>query len=177
MAPDVRLEPFTADHLDAFAAFCDDPDVLRFTRFPDPPDPGFPAAWLARYEQGRRDGTREAFAIVDATAPGTLLGVALAPEIDREALEAELGYLTAPAARGRGIATAAVRRLTRWALDEQGLQRVTLLIDDANVGSRRVAERCGYVRDGVLRNAYVKPGIRADVHVYSRLPTDPEPVG
>jgi RimJ/RimL family protein N-acetyltransferase len=175
MAPDVRLEPFSAAHLDAFAAFCDDPDVLRFTRFPDPPDPGFPAAWLARYEQGRRDGTREA--IVDAAAPGTLLGVALAPEIDREALEAELGYLTAPAARGRGIATAAVRRLTRWAFDDQGLQRVTLLIDDANVGSRRVAERCGYVRDGILRNSYVKPGIRADVHVYSRLPTDPEPVG
>jgi RimJ/RimL family protein N-acetyltransferase len=175
MTPDVRLEPFTARHLDAFAPFCDDPDVLRFTRFPDPPDPGFPAAWLARYEAGRRDGTKEAFAVVDRAEPGALLGVALAPEIDREAREAELGYLVAPSARGRGIATAALRLLTRWALEDQGLERVTLLIDDANAGSRTVAERSGYLRDGVLRNSYVKPGVRADVHVYSRLRTDPEP--
>lgn len=170
MPPDVRLEPFTAAHLPAFAELVDDPDVLRYTRFPDPPEPDFPTRWLARYEQGRRDGTKEAFAVVDAD--GAFLGVALAVEIDREAAEAELGYLTAPAARGRGIATEAVRRLTRWAIEEQGLERVVLIVDSANVGSCKVAERAGYVRDGIMRNAYVKPGIRADTIIYSRLRTD-----
>jgi len=29
-----------------------------------------------------------------------------------------------------------------------------------------------YHRDGVLRNAYVKPGVRADTIVYSRLAID-----
>ncbi|HWH93846.1 MAG TPA: GNAT family N-acetyltransferase [Baekduia sp.] len=174
MDPDVRLEPFTAAHLDAFTALTEDPDVRRFTRFPDPPDPGFPAAWLARYQRGRADGTREAFAILDG-AGGAFLGLALAPHIDRDAAEAELGYVVAPAARGRGVATAAVLRLTRWAFDEQRLERLTLIVDIANVGSQKVAERCGYVRDGMMRNAYVKPGVRADTIIYSRLPTDPEP--
>jgi RimJ/RimL family protein N-acetyltransferase len=170
MAPAIHLEPFSAAHLEAFAPVTADPDVRRYTRFPDPPEPAFPARWLARYEAGRADGTKEAFAIVDGD--GAFLGVALAVEIDREAAQAELGYLTAPAARGRGVATEAVRQLTRWALEDQGLERVTLIIDSGNAGSRTVAERAGYVLDGVLRNAYVKPGIRADTMIYSRLRTD-----
>jgi RimJ/RimL family protein N-acetyltransferase len=175
MEPDVRLEPFTAAHLDAFAALADDPDVLRFTRFPDPPDPEFPAAWWARYEQGRADGTREVFSIVDAH--GAFLGLALAAPIDREAAQGELGYVVTPAARGRGVATTAVSLLTRWALVEQRLERLTLMVDVANVASQKVAERCGYVREGVLRNSYVKPGVRADTIIYARLRTDPEPAG
>ena len=159
----VRLVPFTAAHLDDFAALAQDADVRRYTRFPDPPQ----RTWLARYEEGRRDGTREAFAIEDAD--GAFLGLALAVAIEREAGEAELGYTVAPAARGRGVATAAVTALTRWAFDEQQLERLTLIIEVANVASTRVAERCGYVLEGIRRNAYVKPAVRADTAVYARL--------
>jgi RimJ/RimL family protein N-acetyltransferase len=167
MGTDVRLVILGAAHLDDFAALADDPEVLRYTRFPDPPEPGFPARWLARYEEGRREGTREAFAI---EAPdGTFLGLALAVAIDAEAGEAELGYTVVPAARGRGVAGAALAELTRWALEERGLVRLTLIVEVANVGSTRVAERCGYVLEGVRRNAYVKPGRRADTAVYARL--------
>jgi RimJ/RimL family protein N-acetyltransferase len=170
MDPDVRLIPFTAAHLDDFAALAQDADVRRYTRFPDPPQATFPQTWLERYEKGRRDGTREAFAIEDGD--GTFLGLALAVAIEREAGEAgeaELGYTVTPAARGRGVATAAVTALTRWAFDEQGLERLTLLIEVANVASTRVAERCGYVLEGVRRNAYVKPGLRGDTAVYACL--------
>jgi RimJ/RimL family protein N-acetyltransferase len=163
----VRLVLFTAAHLDDFAALAQDADVRRYTRFPDPPQRTFPRTWLTRYEDGRRDGTREAFAIEDGD--GTFLGIALAVTIDREAGEAELGYTVTPAARGRGVATAAVTALTRWAFDEEQLERLTLIIEVANIASTRVAERCGYVLEGVRRNAYVKPGIRADTAVYARL--------
>jgi RimJ/RimL family protein N-acetyltransferase len=170
----LRLEPLSERHLDAVAAVVLDPDVRRFTRFPEPPDPGFPARWIARYEAGRRDGTRIAFAAVDP-ADGTFLGTGLAPEIDREARELELGYLVAPAARGRGVATEILRRMTGWAFDEAGALRAQLLIDVDNVASQRVAERCGYVREGVLRSLHLKDGLRTDTVVYSRLPSDPEP--
>ncbi|HWI71896.1 MAG TPA: GNAT family N-acetyltransferase, partial [Baekduia sp.] len=76
MEPALRLELFTAAHLPEFAVLARDPDVLRFTRFPDPPEAAFPAQWLARYEAGRRDGTKEAFAILDPDS--ALVGVALA---------------------------------------------------------------------------------------------------
>jgi RimJ/RimL family protein N-acetyltransferase len=38
-----------------------------------------------------------------------------------------------------------------------------------------VAERCGYVREGVMRSVHVKQGIRLDQELWSRLPSDPEP--
>ena len=93
--------------------------------------------------------------------------------IDAEAREAELGYITAHDARGRGVATAMLAALTRWALAERDLLRVTLLIDVANPASSRVAERCGYRREGVLRSVHVKQGRRADLELWSRLPSDP----
>jgi RimJ/RimL family protein N-acetyltransferase len=167
----LRLEPFTAGHLPEFTVLARDPDVLRFTRFPDPPQDAFPAQWLARYEAGREDGTKEAFAILGADGGSELLGVALAVEIDRAARAVELGYLTGPGARGRGIATEALRQLTRWARDEQRLQQLTLIIDAENAGSRKVAERAGYALVRVDRDAELKPGRRGDLMVYE-LPAD-----
>jgi len=154
----------------------DDADVLRFTRLPDPVPDGYEREWLARYEDGRRDGSREAFAAVDDD--GAFLGLALAPEIDREAGEAELGYVVAPAARGRGVATEMLRALTAWALDELGLVRLTLIIDAENPASKRVAERCGYELEGVMRSVYLKQGRRIDAELWAlvrRTPRAPGP--
>jgi RimJ/RimL family protein N-acetyltransferase len=148
-----------------------DRDAVRFTRIPEPVPPGFARAWLRRYEEGRAEGTREAFAIVGED--GGFLGLAVAPEIDRETRTAELGYLVAPAARGRGIATEALRRLTAWAFSELGMRRLQLLIGVDNVASKKVAERCGYVYEGVLRSLYFKQERYEDTELWSRLPTDP----
>ncbi len=166
----IRLELLSESHVDAVAELCRDPDVLRFTRVPDPPPPGFAQTWLARYESARAEGTREAFAIVGAD--GAFLGIALCPEIDREAREAELGYVTSPAARGRGIASEALRQLSDWAFDELGMLRLVLYISVENMASKRVAERAGYVREGVLRSVHVKPGVREDTELWSRLSAD-----
>jgi RimJ/RimL family protein N-acetyltransferase len=165
------LRPLAEEHLDAVGALFDDPDVLRFTRLPVPPPPGFEREWLDRYEAGRRDGTREAFAVVDDD--GSFLGMAMAVDIDREAREVELGYIVAPAARGRGVATAALDELTRWAFAELDALRITLIIDVENRASARVAERCGYVLEGVMRSSYLKDDLRIDAGLWSRLPSDP----
>jgi RimJ/RimL family protein N-acetyltransferase len=167
----VSLRPLATEHLDDVAALLDDPDVLRFTRLPVPPPPGYAGQWLERYEAGRLDGTREAFAALDDD--GRFVGLALAVDIDREGREVELGYITAPAARGRGVASGMLDELTRWAFDELGALRVTLIIDVENRASSRVAERCGYVLEGVMRSSYLKDDVRVDAGLWSRLPTDP----
>jgi RimJ/RimL family protein N-acetyltransferase len=173
MGGPVRLEPLGPRHVDDMAGLVADPEVLRFTRVPEPAPPGFARDWVARYEAGRRDGTHLGFAAVDET--GAFLGLALAPEIDVEGRELELGYIVAQSARGRGVGTAILRELTRWAFEELGALRAYLLIDTGNVASRRVAERCGYVLEGVHRSVHLKQGRRIDMTVWSRLPSDPEP--
>jgi RimJ/RimL family protein N-acetyltransferase len=173
MTAELRLEPLSARHLDDLDALARDPEVLRFTRVPEPVPPGFARNWLARYEAGRRDGTAEGFAAVDGD--GAFLGLALAPDIDVEGRQLELGYIVAPSARGRGVATAILRKLTRWAFTEAGALRAYLLIETSNAASRRVAERCGYIQEGVLRSVHLKQDRRADLTLWSRLPSDPEP--
>jgi RimJ/RimL family protein N-acetyltransferase len=166
---ELALELLAERHLDAVAELVRDPDVLRFTRVPDPPPPDFARTWLAAYEHGRLDATKEGFAIVDADG---FAGLALAPTIDREARQAELGYVVAPRARGRGIATWALGELTDWALAELRLLRLELFISVANPASKRVAERCGYACEGVLRSLFVKQGVREDTELWSRLASD-----
>jgi RimJ/RimL family protein N-acetyltransferase len=169
-AGQVRLVPLGEGHLPDVAAMVADPEVVRFTRFPSPQPAGFIDQWYARYRDGRTDGTCGAFAIVDDA--GAFLGPALAVRIDGEAREAELGYMLAPSARGRGAATQALRLLGVWAFGTVGLQRLQLLISVDNKESSRVAKRAGYSLDGVLRSLYVKPGLRSDTEVWSLLPAD-----
>lgn len=169
----VRLELLNEAHLGDVGAMLSDPDVLRFTRVPDPTPADFPTYWLGLYATGRREGTREGFAAFDGD--GRFVGLGLAFGIDRAEGEAELGYMVAPAARGRGVGTAILRALTDWAFADLGVQRLRLVVDVENPASLRVAERSGYVREGVLRSVHFKNGKRIDAVLLSRLPSDPAP--
>jgi RimJ/RimL family protein N-acetyltransferase len=169
----VRLELLSEAHLGDVAGMLSDPDVLRFTRVPDPTPADFVTQWLGLYEEGRRAGTREGFAAFDAD--GRFVGLGLAFGIDDAEGEAELGYMVAPAARGRGMGTAILRALTAWAFAELPVQRLRLVVDVENPASLRVAERSGYVREGVLRSVHFKGGKRIDAVLLSRLPSDPAP--
>ena len=75
---ELRLEPMTEAHLDDLEELLGDPEVLRFTRLPDPALPGYSVEWYGRYQAARQKGTAEVFA---AVAPDeSFLGVALAPQ-------------------------------------------------------------------------------------------------
>ncbi|HEX3455112.1 MAG TPA: GNAT family N-acetyltransferase [Gaiellaceae bacterium] len=133
----IRLVPVSSDHLEGLAGLIADPEVLRNTRVPDEPEEGFEHKWLAAYEAGASDGTRDGFAIEDAET-GAFLGIAALVAIERDANQAEIGYVVAREARGRGIAQRALRLVTDYALGEVGLDRVQLLIDVENEPSVRV---------------------------------------
>jgi RimJ/RimL family protein N-acetyltransferase len=165
---DIRLERLGDEHADAMDALARDEDVARFTRIPEPVPDGFGAVWIERYMRGRAEGTNAGFAVVEAKSRQFLGFVALV-RLDLETQEAEAGYMVASRARGRGVATRSLRLLTAWAFEEFPLERIELLIDTENAASEVVAQRCGYTREGVLRWTYLKPGLRSDTIVYSKL--------
>jgi RimJ/RimL family protein N-acetyltransferase len=166
----ICLDPITSDDAGDLDWLAREQDVDRFTRVPTAPRPDFGDVWAGRYVRGWVDGNRAGFAI--RSLDGQFLGLAGFVELDREAREGELGYVVAAEARGRGVATQAVDLLTRWGFQELDLERITLLIDVANTASEKVAERCGYSREGTLRSVHVKEGVRADTGIWSRLRTD-----
>ncbi len=161
--PPIRLVPLGTEHVPALLETMRDPEVLRFTRTPDP----MPEEWLEQW-MSRFDGThRAAFAILDAE--GEFAGYAVTGPIDREGLEVELGYAISPWARGRGVATQTLRQLTMWAFD-RGMKRVTARISVDNVASSRVAVKTGYTFEGVLRSVHHVDGRRGDLQSWSILP-------
>jgi RimJ/RimL family protein N-acetyltransferase len=169
----MELRLLAAADVDDVTELISDATTLRYTRVPEPPPEGFAQGWYERYEQGRATRSKEAFAIVGDD--GAFLGLALAPAIDDEAAEAELGYIVAAHARGRGVASEALRQLTAWAFEERGVQRAYLLIDVDNAASGKVAERAGYRLEGVMRNTYLKQGRRGDTQLWARLASDAMP--
>jgi ribosomal-protein-alanine N-acetyltransferase len=164
----IRLRPLTPTDRNGFERLAADPSVRRFTRVPDPPPPGFVEAWLERYIDGWRTGALAGFAI-ELLPAKTWAGFVGIVAYNPEAAEGEIGYIVDAAARGHGVAVRALDLIAAWSLEHARLARVELMIDADNQASLKVAARCHFTHEGVLRNCYVKPGVRADVSVWSQI--------
>lgn len=82
---------------------------------------------------------------------------------------AEIGYWLGEPYWGRGYASAALKRLTDYAFAKHGLRRLAAVVYAPNIASTRVLEKCGYVREAVMRNAVVKRGNLYDVFLYANV--------
>jgi RimJ/RimL family protein N-acetyltransferase len=91
--------------------------------------------------------------------PGELLGaVNLANYPEREA--AEIGYWVKRETRGRGVATAALRLVMRYAFEQVGVERLEIMTETPNLPSQRLAEELGFTREGVARAYLASRGER-----------------
>lgn len=113
----------------------------------------------------RRDHDREGNGIY---VGGALVGSA-GLSWSTEDMEGEIGYWLAADAQGQGLITRATRALTTYGFGEVGLHRVTLKAAVENTRSRAVAERLGFVQEGVLREAGMTGLGRVDLVLYAVL--------
>lgn len=109
--------------------------------------------------------------LVFARNTGRLVASAGLHRTDWSLPKTEVGYWVRTSEAGNGYATEAVLALTNWALLVMEAKRVELVTDEANCGSRRMADRCGFRLEGVLRNTMQSPdGRLRNSCVYARLP-------
>lgn len=84
----------------------------------------------------------------------------------------EIGFGLHPVARGRGVATAAVRLILDWAFEVQQARTIVWKAPVGNVASRRVAWRTGFTFEGLSRASLFRRGQLVDAWRATVLSTD-----
>jgi RimJ/RimL family protein N-acetyltransferase len=161
----VALRPWRDDDVPWVVTAVHDPEIPRFTGVPVGQTADGVRRWLTRVEPERE----VALAIADAASGAPLGSIGLRRTADDPWI-AEAGYWVAREARGRGVATRALRLLADWALPALGLARLQLTTHEENVASQRVAEAAGFQREGLLRALREQHGRRVDLLMYARVP-------
>ena len=95
-----------------------------------------------------------------------------AKRVDWRARTCELSYWTVPRARGRGILPRALRAIAEALIRGAGFERIELRIAPDNAASLRVAEKSGFTREGIARNAGFTDAGRIDLVIWSLVPAD-----
>lgn len=168
----VTLRPWgEKGDVEAITAACNDPAIAEFLDLlPSPYTENDARVYIAQSREGWADGTMTNFAIASAET-GDSIGSIGVRWLEPQQGVAEVGYWVAPEARGNGVCTRALLLVSRWVLEDCGMERLQLRADELNPASRKVAENAGFTQEGILRSSRFNPrqGRRVDFVMYSLL--------
>jgi [ribosomal protein S5]-alanine N-acetyltransferase len=171
----VTLRAAGRKDLPAMVEQCRDPEMIRWTTVPTPPD-------------GYQLRDAEEFLALTAVGwtTGQRLGWTIEAERDSERgfcgsidlqLEgdgvAEVGFGLHPAARGRSITAAALHLACNYGFEVVGLRVIRWRAVVGNWASRRVAANAGFVFDGTVRSLLVHRGELLDGWIATLIRNDP----
>lgn len=166
----LTIRPLDDADVDAIVVAATDPLTQEWLPLPRP--------YLRAHAEGFVHGIADA---AQASGRGLIRAVecegGLAGAIDFKSTdwtngETEIGYWTHPAFRGRGIMVEAVTAMAHYALSKADLQRVVVRVAPGNTASIRVAEKAGFTREGVARNAGFTHDGRVDLVIFSLIRPD-----
>lgn len=167
----IRLRGFREDDLHDLYAVHSDVEVMRYWSFPAWTELSQARERLANASAGRDAERLLCWAIADRDDDRVIGGVTLFA-IDRAQGRAEIGYSLRSDQWGRGLAREALRLALAHAFDTLGLRRVEADIDPRNTRSCGLAERMGFVREGVLRERWLVADALQDSAMYGLLARD-----
>ena len=107
-----------AQDIDALVAACQDPEIPRWTNVPSPYGRAEAQTYLTRGAGPARPGSSWPSTAMSSWARSACSNSTSRPRYG------EIGYWVAAPARGRGLATRALRLLRDWAVGELGLERI-----------------------------------------------------
>ncbi len=100
---------------------------------------------------------------------GELVGTLGLYGIDHANMRAVVGYDLVKEFWGKGLMTEALRALVDYGFEQIGLNKIEATADTNNLRSLRVVERCGFRKEGVLRQKSYYKGAFHNEAVYSML--------
>ena len=146
------LRPWRDADIPSLVTACREPEIVRWTLAPEQYGESDARAYMLQRLDATHAGLAAPFAVVNADDDRVLLGSVSLLRLDWANARGEVGYWLAREARGQGHATRAVSLICAWGVGALGLQRIVLLAATGNLPSQRVAERCGFHREALLRS-------------------------
>lgn len=138
-----------------YTTYATDVEVTRFLTWQPHGDISETRAFLNYCHEIWERGSAFPYVII-RKEDSTLLGMI---EVRISGHRAEIGYVLARPFWGEGYMTEALRALIRWTVAQQGIQRVWAFCDVENHASRRVLEKAGMEREGLVHRWIMAPNL------------------
>lgn len=113
--------------------------------------------------------------VIEELDTGNFVGFTGLHSEELESKRAEIGYLLAVNAQGKGYATESLRAVVDWACISFDLHKFVGQCAKDNSGSAKVMEKCGFKLEGVLRQHIKINGVWHDDLVYGLLADERKP--
>jgi RimJ/RimL family protein N-acetyltransferase len=163
----VRLRAPERGDLPVFVRWINDPEVTEFLQFEPPMSIEDEEIWFQHMVQSK-DRT---FAI--ETKDGRLIGNIGLMGLDLRNRKTEVGIMIGEKDMwSQGYGTDAMLILLRYLFEEMNINRVGLYADVSNHRALRSYEKCGFSREGVVRQYRFKDGRYLDSVLMSMLQQD-----
>ena len=172
---DVTLRAAGRGDLPAIVEQCRDPEMIRWTTVPSPPD-GYQLRdaeeFLALTAAGWTSGQRLGWTIEAPRDGGRAFCGSINLDLEGDGV-AEVGFGLHPQARGRSLMTSALQLVCDYGFEVAGLRLLRWRAMVGNWASRRVAAKVGFVFDGAVRGLLVQRGELYDGWIATLVRDDP----
>lgn len=129
---------------------------------------GYAAKWISRVLQNARENRSYEYAVINKLS-GEYVGNVGLINIDFVSRRCDISYFIHPDFWNRGFAAEAAAAMVKYSFDVLNMNRVGGMCMEKNAASAKVMEKLLMKKEGVLRDYFIKDGIKTDAAVYSIL--------
>ncbi len=163
----IELVPFEPEHLVKFISWKNHLEVIQGFGFTFPLTS---SQVKDHYERVRKDENLLQLAVVENGGEHEeCCGLVKFYNIDRVHQKAEIRIIIAPGCQNKGIGTKAIEKACDLAFGRMNLHRMYAYVLDFNTASQKMFEKCGFKKEGILKEDKFSGGKFVDVIMYGRV--------
>lgn len=167
----IKLDRIRIENAEELYDILSDPDVAEYDWF-EPIDTLEKAEKFIKHYQGEFEDKEEITWGIFNKIDGKLVGICNLGDFVESSRRGEVGYDIKKSEWNKGYATEAIKMLVKFALCDMNLNRVEAFITPGNDGSVRVLEKCGFIREGLVRERDFMKGELVDGIIMAILKSD-----
>lgn len=166
----LTLRPYTTADAEDVSALADDKEIANRTFVPHPYTVEDAKAWISTHEEAIKEGSAYPLAMIDKES-GKLTGT-MTLRVNVKHRNGELAYWVGQPFWGKGLASEAAQRITDFAFDNLGLERIWGRALSDNEPSQKVMKNVGLLYEGVMRHEILHDGEFKDTYMYGMIRSD-----